>query len=79
MKILQNTDYLLGNEGILQTVTTEEITKRILLYYQYIHHCCLAVKIIVYISSIRLAPLRQIVHHKLHPIMYHHTSAAAHV
>lgn len=59
MKILRNTDCLVGNEEILQTVTTEEITKLILLYYQYIHHFTLAVKIIVFISSISTVPLRR--------------------
>jgi hypothetical protein len=48
-----------GNEGILQTVTMEEITKLLPLHYQYIHHWHLAVKIIVYVSSIRIAPFRQ--------------------
>jgi uncharacterized protein (UPF0305 family) len=60
MKILQNTDYLLGNEEIItKIVNTEEITKLLPLYYQYIHQCPFAVIIIVYISSIRKAPLHQ--------------------
>jgi hypothetical protein len=60
MKILQNTDYLLDNEEILQTVSMEKITKLPLLYYYYyVHQCPLPVNIIVYISSIRIAPLHQ--------------------